>query len=102
MATAKNINRSTDPNVRKSPPLSANAFPAGHVAKGNDGNYWTITEDGNGIKRWVKVNKTASKSSSTKSSASQTVSSTPAVETQQEALDRYNTYINKTDRKSVV
>jgi hypothetical protein len=96
MATAKNINRSTDPNVRKSPPLSANAFPVDHVAKGNDGNQWIITEDGNGIKRWVKVNKTASKSSSTKSSTSQTASSTPAVETQQEALDRYNTYIDKT------
>jgi hypothetical protein len=96
MATAKNINRSTDPNVRKSPPLSANAFPVDHVAKGNDGNYWTITEDGNGIKRWVKVNKTASKSSSTKSSTSQTALSTPAVETQQEALDRYNEILNIT------
>jgi hypothetical protein len=98
MATAKNINRSTDPNVRKSPPLSANAFPIGHVAKGNDGNYWIINEDGNGIKRWVKVNKTASKSSSTKSSTSQTASSSPTVETQQEALDRYNTYIDKTSK----
>jgi len=96
MATAKNINRSTDPNVRKSPPLSANAFPIGHVAKGNDGNYWIINEDGNGIKRWVKATKTASKSSSQKSSTSQTASSTPAVETQQEALDRYTTYIDKT------
>jgi hypothetical protein len=99
MATAKKpITRSTDPNVRKSPPLSASQFPEGHVSKGNDGNYWTISESGNGIKRWVPVSKTASKSSSTKSSASQTVSSTPAVETQQEALDRYNTYINKTSK----
>jgi hypothetical protein len=88
MAIAKNINRSTDPNVRKSPPLSANAFPNGHVAKGNDGNYWTITEDGNGIKRWVKVNKTASKSSSTKSSTSQTASSTTAQSSSSDSSDK--------------
>jgi len=90
MATAKNINRSTDPNVRKSPPLSANAFPNGHVAKGNDGNYWTITEDGNGIKRWVKVNKTASKSSSTKSSTIKTFSGISQTASQKDALEEYN------------
>jgi len=171
MATAKKpITRSTDPNVRKSPPLSASQFPEGHVSKGNDGNYWTISGSANGVKRWVPTNKTASKSSSTKASTTKTasiklnplvkideifedkngklmtitkidyknnyveyqdeivgtlgayfdsineaindgnwthkpsskvtqaktVSSTPAVETQQEALDRFNTYINNT------
>jgi hypothetical protein len=97
MATAKKpITRSTDPNVRKSPPLSASQFPAGHVAKGNDGNYWIINESANGIKRWVPSTKTASKSSSTKSSTSQTASSSPTVETQQEVLDRFNTYLNNT------
>ena len=95
MATAKNINRSTDPNVRKSPPLSANAFPVDHVAKGNDGNQWIITESSNGIKRWAPLTKTSSKSTSQKSSTSQIASSIPAVETQQEALDRYNEYLNR-------
>ena len=94
MATAKNINRSTDPNVRKSPPLSANAFPVDHVAKGNDGNQWIITESGNGIKRWAPLTKTASKSSSKKSSTSQAASSTNPVYSQQEALDRFNSYLN--------
>jgi hypothetical protein len=91
MATAKKtITRSTDPNVRKSPPLSANQFPAGHVAKGNDGNYWIITESGNGIKRWVASTKTASKSSSKKSSTTKTFSGISQTASQKDALEEYN------------
>ena len=40
---------------RPSPSESATVFPVGYSKLGNDGNTWTITEDGRGVKRWKKT-----------------------------------------------
>jgi len=67
MAIAKKPTRSTDPNVRKSPPFSASQFLVGHISVGNDGNNWIIVESANGVKRWAPYKKSASTAKATSS-----------------------------------
>ena len=47
--------RSSDPNVRPSPSVSATIFDVGTRMMGNDGNQWEITEDSRGVRRWKKI-----------------------------------------------
>lgn len=78
MAIAKKPTRSTDPNVRKSPPFSASQFLVGHISVGNDGNNWIIVESANGVKRWApykKSSSTAKQSTSITSSSPKTATS---------------------------
>jgi len=42
--------------IRKSPAESATLFKVNTIKKGQDGNKYTIKENKNGVKRWVKVN----------------------------------------------
>jgi hypothetical protein len=67
MAIAKKPTRSTDPNVRKSPPFSASQFLVGHISVGNDGNNWIIVESANGVKRWAPYKKSTSTAKATSS-----------------------------------
>lgn len=46
--------RSHDVSVRKSPSVSATAFPVGYRMVGNDGNMWQIVRDSRGVQRWQK------------------------------------------------
>ena len=50
----KSIMRSHDVSVRKSPSVSATAFPVGYRMVGNDGNMWQIVSDSRGVQRWQK------------------------------------------------
>jgi hypothetical protein len=50
----KNITRSEDVAVRKSPSVSATAYPKGYRMRGNDGNMWVIIVDNRGVHRWQK------------------------------------------------
>lgn len=50
----KSIMRSHDVSVRKSPSVSATAFPVGYRMVGNDGNMWQIVRDSRGVQRWQK------------------------------------------------
>ena len=44
-------------NYRRPSPLeSATLFDTGTTKIGNDGNQWRVTENKNGVKRWVKIN----------------------------------------------
>ena len=45
----------TPTNLRPSPTDSATMYPTGTTKIGNDGNEWRVTENKNGVKRWVKV-----------------------------------------------
>jgi hypothetical protein len=45
----------TNTNLRPSPTKSATLFSTGTKMFGNDGNPWQVTENKNGVKRWVKV-----------------------------------------------
>jgi hypothetical protein len=45
----------TQANLRPSPTKSATMFSTGTKKFGNDGNPWRVTENKNGVKRWVKV-----------------------------------------------
>ncbi len=47
--------------MRKGPNDSATKFKVGTKKIGNDGNYWIIKKNKNGIQRWVKDNKRKSK-----------------------------------------
>ncbi len=44
--------------MRKGPEESATKFKVGTKMIGNDGNYWIIKKNKNGIQRWVRENKT--------------------------------------------
>lgn len=44
--------------MRKGPEESATKFKVGTIMIGNDGNNWIIKKNKNGIKRWVRDNKT--------------------------------------------
>jgi len=46
----------TQTNLRPSPTKSATLFSTGTKMFGNDGNVWSVTENKNGVKRWVKTN----------------------------------------------
>jgi hypothetical protein len=48
------ILRSKDVAVRKSPSVSATAYPKGYTMTGNDGNEWEIIVDSRGTHRWQK------------------------------------------------
>jgi ribosomal protein S19E (S16A) len=50
----------TTTNLRPSPTKSATLFSTGTKMFGNDGNPWRVTENKNGVKRWVKVGDTPS------------------------------------------
>jgi predicted transcriptional regulator len=50
----------TQTNLRPSPTKSATLFSTGTKMFGNDGNPWRVTENKNGVKRWVKVGDTPS------------------------------------------
>jgi len=52
--------------MRKGPNDSATKFKVGTKKIGNDGNYWIIKKNKNGIQRWVKDNKRKSKRKSIK------------------------------------
>jgi len=45
----------TQTNLRPSPTDSATMYATGTKMFGNDGNEWRVTENKNGVKRWVKV-----------------------------------------------
>lgn len=45
----------TTTNLRPSPTDSATMYSTGRIKVGNDGNLWKVTENKNGVKRWVKV-----------------------------------------------
>jgi hypothetical protein len=45
----------TTTNLRPSPTDSATMYATGTKMFGNDGNEWRVTENKNGVKRWVKV-----------------------------------------------
>ena len=45
----------TTTNLRPSPTDSATMYPTGRIKVGNDANLWKVTENKNGVKRWVKV-----------------------------------------------
>jgi len=45
----------TQTNLRPSPTDSATMYATGTKMFGNDGNPWRVTENKNGVKRWVKV-----------------------------------------------
>jgi predicted transcriptional regulator len=45
----------TQTNLRPSPTDSATMYPTGRIKVGNDANLWKVTENKNGVKRWVKV-----------------------------------------------
>lgn len=45
----------TNTNLRPSPTDSATMYATGTKMFGNDGNEWRVTENKNGVKRWVKV-----------------------------------------------
>ena len=47
--------KKTKSKDRPSPSESATGFSEGTVKTGNDGNQWIITENKNGVKRWVKT-----------------------------------------------
>ena len=44
--------------MRKGPEASATKFKVGTKMLGNDGNYWIIKKNKNGIQRWIRENKT--------------------------------------------
>ena len=44
--------------MRKGPEESATKFKVGTKMLGNDGNYWIIKKNKNGIQRWIRDNKT--------------------------------------------
>lgn len=46
---------------RKSPEESANLFDIGKVKKGLDGNKWQVVKNKNGIKRWIRCDKSETK-----------------------------------------
>ena len=48
--------------MRKSPNESATNYKVGTKKKGNDGNFWIIKKNKNGVQRWVKDNKSKRKS----------------------------------------
>ena len=50
----------TTTNLRPSPTDSATMYPTGRIKVGNDANLWKVTENKNGVKRWVKVGDTPS------------------------------------------
>lgn len=50
----RNIMRSQDVAVRKSPSVSATVYPVGYRMVGNDGNMWQIVRDSRGVQRWQK------------------------------------------------
>jgi hypothetical protein len=50
----------TTTNLRPSPTDSATKYATGTKMFGNDGNEWRVTENKNGVKRWVKVGDTPS------------------------------------------
>ena len=47
--------------MRKGPNDSATKYEVGTKKKGNDGNYWIIKKNKNGVQRWVKDSKRKSK-----------------------------------------
>ncbi len=49
------ILRSSNPEKRPSPSVSATIYPAGYQMEGNDGNIWEIALDSRGIHRWKKL-----------------------------------------------
>ena len=54
-ASQGSILRSSNPEKRPSPSVSATIYPAGFQMEGNDGNTWEIALDSRGIHRWKKV-----------------------------------------------
>ena len=52
--------------MRKGPNDSATKYKVGTKKKGNDGNFWIIKKNKNGIQRWVKDSKRKSKSKTIK------------------------------------
>ena len=52
--------------MRKGPSESATKFKVGTKKKGNDGNYWIIKKQKNGVQRWVKTEKNNTKRKNTK------------------------------------
>ena len=53
---------------RKSPTQSATLYKVGTKKKGNDNNTWIITENKNGVKKWILYKKVSSTKESTKKS----------------------------------
>jgi hypothetical protein len=39
--------------IRPSPTASATSYSVGHIEIGNDGRYWEVTANSNGVQRWV-------------------------------------------------
>ena len=54
-ASSGSILRSSNPEKRPSPSVSATIYPAGYTMEGNDGNTWEISLDSRGIHRWKRV-----------------------------------------------
>lgn len=54
-ASSGSILRSSNPEKRPSPSISATIYPAGYTMEGNDGNTWAISLDSRGIHRWKRV-----------------------------------------------
>lgn len=54
-ASSGSILRSSNPEKRPSPSISATIYPAGYTMEGNDGNTWEISLDSRGIHRWKRV-----------------------------------------------
>lgn len=52
--------------MRKGPSESATKYKVGTKKKGNDGNYWIIKKQKNGVQRWVKTEKNNTKRKNTK------------------------------------
>jgi hypothetical protein len=53
---------------RKSPTQSATLYKVGTKKKGNDNNTWIITENKNGVKKWILYKKVSNIKESTKES----------------------------------